>query len=215
MRARTDASLGTDATYTLFQGAGRAWGQCNHEMLAALDRFVRRYAGDEADGARSDAAPTSGAAHLRAPAPAPAPPPPPPRLAPHAHCRASEQEHARPKALCGDLAGSEEDMRQQHGINPLPAHPSLCAADHDASYLDHPVDDLDLDPEHRMWRSEGRLPRLAYDARFLGRGSRSSLGRNYSTESLISKASTCSSAPPDYGGDDNSFYRMLDVGVFA
>lgn len=178
-------------------------------MLARLDSFVRRYGGDEARG--DDEAPTAGPAQRAPQAAVPSP-------ATATHVYWGGKENAQQEAQCGGLADSEEEAQRRAG-NPHPAHPSRRVADHDASCFDQPVDDLD--PEHRMWRSEGRLPRLAYDVRYPGRtpsGSPSlslSSTRSISTESLVSKASTCSSAPAEYGGDDNSFYRMLDVGVFA
>ena len=184
-------------------------------MLSLLDSFVRRYASEESVGVCSSTMASPGPALRRVAAAPSRACGAAPCSAPHAHY--AVHEHAQPE--------DEEAAHLQHGVNPQqPALPSSwVTSEDDASCFDRPFDHLD--PELRRWRSEGRL-RLAHDVRYSERGSSrshgigdSSLGdsslRSRSTESLLSRASTSSSAPTEFGGDDNSFYRMLDVGVFA
>jgi hypothetical protein len=177
-------------------------------MLSLLDSFVRRYASDESVGVCSITMASAGPAR-RTVAAAPG------RAYGAAPCSAhyAAHEHAQPE--------DEEAAHLQHGVNPQqPALPSSWVTiEDDASCFDRPFDDLE--PELRRWMSEGRLLRLAHDLRYSERDSRRSHGlsdssiRSRSTESLLSRASTSSSAPKEFGGDENSFYRMLDVGVFA
>ena len=180
-------------------------------MLSLLDSFVRRYASEESVGVCSSTMASPGPALRRVAAAPSRACGAAPCSAPHAHY--AVHEHAQPE--------DEEAAHLQHGVNPQqPALPSSWVTiEDDASCFDRPFDDLE--PELRRWMSEGGLLRLAHDLRYSERDSRRSHGlsdsslRSRSSESLLSRASTSSSAPTEFGGDENSFYRMLDVGVFA